>query len=321
MKKMLILVLFPLLPLLSSAQLHFVSEYPTVLENNVNTLTDLPLQPTHKKVDVFFNSEKPKLPYYKIRVTTISGSLTSTYNQLLIKLQKQAMDEGFDGLLMLNIVQINDPYYNSVHPLEFSNYLYLNAVGIKYKYNMTYVENIVKSATLELSNPSKTYQINFQMNGQFSDTVYSAGQAYYLQNVSLFNKADQFLTYKYERDADGVIIQPDNAKMVTDSGNIRYIPSLNGTELNLVNIKLPYGLYTVERNYAVSYVSIQPKEKPVTRLLFTGRKNLPYCKDVYNYDDRNRCTGFTRYDSKTNEQILKVKYNFFSMEDLPKAEN
>jgi hypothetical protein len=45
-------------------------------DNSANTLTDLPLFPHNHKVDIFFNGEKPKEEYYRVRITEVSGSAT-----------------------------------------------------------------------------------------------------------------------------------------------------------------------------------------------------------------------------------------------------
>jgi hypothetical protein len=321
MKKIMTLIFFPLLPFLSNAQLHFVSEYDaTGQKTGENTLTDLPLVSHNRKVDVYFNQERPKVPFYKIRVISLAGSVTSSYNHLLSQLQDKAMKEGFDGLLMLDIKQVTDPYYNYfLHHDDFVNFQNLHAIGIKYKTNMDYVDTIIKSATIELSHPLKTYQVNFNMNGLFSDTLYTEGHSYYLQNISLFNKADLFLRHQRISSPEEGFSATDEAKMNTDSGIIRYTASYQGSELGPVNIKLPGSNPRSERIYAVSYGRQQGK--PVTRWVFKGRKKQPYFKDVYSYDEKNRCSGFIRYDLKTNAELLKVKYDFFTRDDLPLAED
>lgn len=322
MKNTIILLLLPLFPLISNAQLRFISEYATGTSISQNTLTDVPLTPGNKKVDVYFNSDKPKVPYYKIRVTNISGPVTSDYNQLLLGLQNKAMAEGFDGLLMMDLKQISNPYYNFLlNQQAYNDFQNLYAIGIKYKANMEYVDTIVKSAEVEFTNPAKTYSVNFRLNGLYNDSLITEQHTYYSQNILLFNRADLFIKYLHQTYPGGLFEEPSPVKLPTDSGAIKYSASLDHSELNLVNIKLPSSDEPkVERNYSATY-DMQKDGKIITRWLFKGRKKRPYYKDVYTYDDRNRCTGFTRYDSKTNEQTLNVKYTFFSMEDLPQAEN
>ncbi len=88
-----------------AAQYQFYSEIDRSYANDKNTLTDIPLLPDGKKnVDVFFNNEVPKEPYYKVRIIEVSSAYTD-YNRLLAALKEKAANEGFDAIQLLSKTQ------------------------------------------------------------------------------------------------------------------------------------------------------------------------------------------------------------------------
>ncbi len=115
-----------------------------------HTLTDVPLVAHSRKIQVFFNDEKPQQAYYKVKVIDITGTATTTCNQMLASLQQKAQSEGLDALKIL-AVQKSPVYLNSgvaVSGSAISNAQTLYAVGLKYPANMSYVDTIIKSASI-----------------------------------------------------------------------------------------------------------------------------------------------------------------------------
>ncbi len=325
-----------------TAQYHFYSEDDRAYANDRNTLTDIPLLPdSNKKVDVFFNDESPQQAYYKVRIIEVSTSY-SDYNRLLALLKQKAAGEGFDAIKLLgktqSLVQDNslgtavvngvvggvvegltdgrgrrdDDHYHA--PLI--NIQSLSAIGIKYKARINYIDSVVKTATIHFPGKDIFYKVDFNLSGLFPDAEHTDARDYYLKNISVFKNADLLFKAFEQSNFQKVVAEPVNGKMKTDSGYIKYLAYSEPQAL--VRINLPSGQFPSIKKYFVSYKmknNYQPSER-----IISYRKKRPLYKDVYLYDDGNRCYGFVRYDVKSGNELLKVQYDFFTVEDLPKAE-
>jgi hypothetical protein len=310
-------------------------------DNSANTLTDLPLIPHNHKVDIFFNGEKPKEEYYRVRITEVSGS--ATYNELLNAIQQNAKQIGFDALMILG----KDEYVRSDNSVGSAiiagtiagiagdkDYRYhpslitgqtLTAVGLKYKMNMQYVDTIVKTAYILLKDSINTkYELSFLMNGTFREKIFSSASDFYLRNISLFKKADVYATnnnfntnqYPGSNNYSNIV----SAKTETDSGVIKYAATfINESMLQKVDIRMPASVFFKSiKKYGILYAFDNGVISK--RDIRQGRKDDPLYADIYTYDDKKRCTGFVRYLAKTNDEVFRVIYDFYSMNDLPAAE-
>lgn len=189
-----------------------------------HTLTDVPLRPHSRKIDVFFSGEKPKQPYYKIKILDVTNGLITNYNMLLERLQEKAQLEGLDALMLLDVgrtpVYAGGAYVG--HHIYNAQTMY--AVGLKYPSNMQYVDTIVKRAEISIFHngvEETLHQVGFDMNGYFSDTLMRLSNDYYLRNIGLFQKADYF-TIRQPIGYTGLLLKHDKKWMATDSGEIRY---------------------------------------------------------------------------------------------------
>jgi hypothetical protein len=107
------------------------------------------------------------------------------------------------------------------------------------------------------------------------------------------------------------------AKLKIDIGNIKYTATYaTAININDVEIKVPESVHN--RLFNVKYEV--DKETIKKRFVYLGRKKTPLYTDIYNYDDEQKLIGFVRYDSKTNQEIFKLSYQFFDVTDLPKPE-
>jgi hypothetical protein len=314
---------------------------------SANAFINLPLQPHQKNVDIFFNCDKPKQPFYNIKVIDVQGG--NSYQELLNKMQETARNEGFDGMIILGksnyltqdnrattaiisglaqgtaaaIAGKNDDDYRHYDP-AFTSVNVLSAIGIKYKNNMQYVDRIVKRAFVQLKDASnKVDTVNFTLNSELiKDNSY--GIRFYEENVRLFDVCDYYSTHKMPESATrnyneaefSTTIKVDNP---FSDGNIRYkVFYANDSTLNKVQIRIPSNdAQTDAKIYDVVYDL--NKDKTINkRFVRLGRKVELLFTDSYQYGTNNRCTGFTRYDEKAKAVVLQVNFEYFTVNDLPK---
>lgn len=288
-----------------------------------HTLSDIPLLSHPRKVDVFFNGEKPKQAYYKVKILDVTAGTIANYNELLKRLQEKAQGEGLDGLMILDIKQA--PVYAGIHTAygtQIYNAQTLYAVGLKYRSNLQYVDTIMKTAeisTFRNGVEDAHYQLEFDMNGYLSDSLMLPSDAYYLKQVDLFQKANAFITHMPPTNYDGQLLDNDVKWMKTDTGEVRY-KALYDDQANLasVEIRLPAGDAAFRRVFY--YVQYWFKSgHPVERTITLGRKHIPLYHDELTYDQSNRLTQLVRYDA-SKQKIMQVSYRFYTMDDLPVPE-
>lgn len=319
----------------TNAQLKFISE-AVQIDSSENTFINIPLQTNSKKVDVYINTDKPSLAYYKVKLLEVNGT-NENANSLLLKLKLQAQELGFDGVIVLGINQY--PYFNQnvvntysqtsdifrnldiYYRDHLTNKQSITAVGLKYKNNMQYVKKIIKKASIKLNDETKTeYNVFFQLNGTFSSINSRDANDFYLRQISLFKFSDYFLTEQknFEQTiTDNNLIV--TSKLVTDSVNIHYTANYNESlKLQNVGIRIPVPNTFKANQYTVSY-NIDSSGLIAKRFIFEGKKKVLLYTDVYLNDSNKRNYCVTRFDS-ANKEIFSVKFDFFKESDLPKTE-
>ena len=322
------------------AQYRFYAENDRSYENNQNTLTSLPLKPdSNKKVDVYLGEELPMQAFYKVRVIEVS-STSGSYNKLLSGLKQKAANEGFDAIRLLgkseSLVQDNsfgtavvtgvaagvtdwatgENHYTG-SPLV--NVHTLSAIGMKYKSQLNYIDTVVKSASMTFANSTSLYKIDFNLGGTFADGGDNDAKDYYLKNISLFKNADKIFRQYLSHNNHIAVPEPVTGVMKTDSGAVKYLAYVDAVMHDvLVRINLPSTQFPSIKKYFVSYT--RRDDNTIGERIIFYRKRHPLFKDVYSYDERNRCTGFVRYNADNNKELFKIDYTFFSQDDLPESE-
>ncbi|MBN8836543.1 MAG: hypothetical protein J0I09_04755 [Sphingobacteriia bacterium] len=321
------------------AQHKFVTEADRK-DTALNTFTNIPIQSTSGKIDVFMESDKPKADYYRVRLLEVSGAQSE--NELLMRLKDQAQILGFDAIQIVSSKNFNYLRYgtgsvitqgvvnsalgnkNAPYYPDLAVGQSLTAIAIKYKSNMGYVNKQCKSAKLQINDSAQTrLEIDFTLNNTFAKSNSVFTNNYWLKNISLFKTADVFVTAAHDflKDADDEYLNV-TGKIETDSGNIRYkCHYYNNFDVKYIEIKIPNTQGNIEPHiYNITY------EKDAAglitkRYISSGRKRIKMYVDVYNYDELKRCSGFTRFDAKTNKIILTTEFNFYSIDDLPPTDN
>ena len=303
---------------------------------NSNTFSDIPIKPTSNKVDVFLSGEYPTQDYYKVRVLEVTGS--NSYNDLLANLKTLALQLGFDAVQVLSRTEYQTQdnsvgtaitkglvsglvgNKNADYRAPIINQQRLSAIAIKYKSNMDYVNNIVKHASITLHDSSRTvYNLSFSLNGTALETSNNKDSRFYLTNISLFKFADFFTQHHATSSSDDWESKTSTGKLETDSGTIKYKAYyINDSLVEKVQIKMPSSeqyesvkLYTISYDFNASTIT--------KRSIKVGRHSELVFADVYEYDSKMNCIGFTRYNAKTNQEVFKVNYDYFHTNDLPEA--
>lgn len=315
---------------------------------SANAFINLPLQPHKKSVDIFFNCDKPKQPFYNIKVIDVQGG--NSYQDLLNKMQEAARNEGFDGVIILGkstsltqdnrattaiisglaqgtaaaIAGKNDNDYRHYDP-AFTSVNVLSAIGIKYKNNMKYVDRIVKRTIVQHKDLSKIETINFSLNSEVINNNSSAVN-FYKDKIKLFDVCNYYATHKMPENATrnyneaefSTTIKVDNP---FGDGNMRYkLIYSSDSILQKIQIRIPSNdAQTDAKIYDVVYDF--NKDKTINkRYVRLGRKAELLFTDNYQYDLDKRCTSFTRYDEKAKAAVLQVNFDYFTMNDLPRID-
>jgi hypothetical protein len=279
-----------------------------------NAFINLPLQPHKRNVDIFFNSDKPKQPYYNIRVIDVSGS--NVYQDLLNAIQEKARNEGLDGLIILGKENYNTYYGHISYSVNK-----LSAIGVKYKNNMQYVNHIVKKAVILHNDSLQVDTIHFNLNSKIIANNNPSAISLYEDSIKLFYLCDYYATHKmpsnalknYDETTFSTTIKADNP-----FGNARYkILYTSDSVLFKVQIKTHPNDEQIEgKIYDIIY-DLNKDNTINKRYVRQGRKAEPLFIDSYQYDADKHFIGFSRYDEKAKRKSLQVNFTYFTMNDLP----
>lgn len=139
---------------------------PYTSANQVKSITDIPLKASTENIDCFFNNQIPAKPFYRVKITEVTGNANASYDELIISLKNRAKQEGLDGVLIVDKKQENT-YENlnkkitvrdtsvNYYTQMANPYQKLTAIGIKYIENINYLDTIVKSTSFKFGNNNK----------------------------------------------------------------------------------------------------------------------------------------------------------------------
>ena len=343
MKILFTLIVFLLCYQLVTAQYWFNSAGNLIVASEPNPFHDLPLKPHQNKVDVYLNGEKPTVPYYKIRLLQLSGA--ANYNNLLASMQQFAQNEGFDGLMLMEksnyVYQDNrvgtiitsgviaglTGNKNAEYEPPLLNGQTLSCLGLKYRSRIGYVDTIVKTVHITINDAEKTeYDLAFTMNGDWVNQNDMDACKFYEKEIGLFKTSDYFLMHPITSFAEGIDVNDTryantNAKMETDTGIVKITAAYNSSyELQKVDIKMPGSGYKDSPHFLQVRYDTNDWGGITKRVIMQGIKLNPYLMDLFSYDEKNRNTGFIRYDSRNQKELFRVAYSFYSLNDLPECD-
>ncbi|NOT92903.1 hypothetical protein [Ferruginibacter sp.] len=320
-----------LYPLLIAAFLFSCSSYlPYSSANQVKSITDIPLKASTANIDCFFNNQIPAKPFYRVKITEVTGDANASYDELIISIKNKAKQEGLDGVLILDKKQEN-AYENLNQKINVRDtsvnyytqlakpYQKLTAIGIKYIDNINYLDTIVKATSFEFGNNNTkgNSTAKFDFYGNQTGRSNSEFDTWYVDSIEPFEIDKHLLLavkgWQYKTiDASsseiiafkkqvGDVVKIDVKRDYNDANkfSFQFLSSLVGKPIKY--------LLKLEKN---------AQGKIVKKTLY--KKNIIiWVEDIF-YTN-NAIAGYKRYRfNKGKEEIIFSASNqYFSVKDLP----
>jgi len=297
------------------------------------SITNIPLVPHHNNVDVYFNSDQPAQPYYKVKVIEATGLSNASFDALLISLKQQAAAEGLDGLLILEKQQaveynnisesrtVKDTTIN-IQRQEANAYQTISAVGLKYVSNIAYMDTIVKSTIIDSydgDGHARKLYVPFDYYGKrLNDTEKYAAQ-FYADFIEPFDiqkhDAASIAGWEYSYDEFNKVFSfrmSDMQQVVASA----IVERSNNGRINAVHYKIKDPVS--QRNIRYTLLCVYNSSgQLIEKRLFDKDKLLWLEKINYNI---NTITRYSRFSiaGETERLIFKADNYFYTQTDLPK---
>lgn len=323
--------IYPLL--LFSAFLFSSSTYlPYSSTNQVKSITDIPLKASTENIDCFFNNQIPTKPFYRVKITEVTGDANASYDELIISIKNKAKQEGLDGVLILDKQQEN-AYENLNQKINVRDtsttyytqlakpYQKLTAIGIKYIDNINYLDTIVKSTNFELGKNNKNVNstANFDFYGNRIEGSNLEFNNWYTDSVEPF-EIDKHLLLSVKGWQYKTIDASSSEVMAFKKETGDIIKAEVKRDFNDVN-KFSCNLFSngpINRpDKYVLKLEKNTRGKIVKKTLY--KKNvIIWVEDIF-YTN-NAIAGYKRYRfNEGKEEIIFIASNqYFSVSDLPK---
>ncbi|WP_153797906.1 hypothetical protein [Foetidibacter luteolus] len=314
-----ILYLFPLLFLISCE--NYLPHYAVATAKN--SLSDIPVKPHTRPVDIFFNNEGPKEPYYRIKMVEVTGRLSATLDEMILALKEKAKAEGIDAVLVDNPgkqanSQVSVPFGEGI-----MSYQKLVGIGLRYKHTIDYMDQLVKRQSVTVWDENETalknFDIDFDMSGNcitnneavrqyfnYNLYPYDAGDIHYVPQNGWGYNLDTFL---HQLISKRMVITLDYAL------TCNYTYDDRGT-LREIKIKKPDTDYSVPAKQVMKIFynadgSIERKE------LFEKKERKWIEQPVYFMSGKlMKVERFTFINGK-KKMLAKSDFTYYSNDDLP----
>ncbi len=129
-------------------------------------------------MDIFFNDEKPKEPFYKIKIVEATAAPGTSMDALLLQLKKTAQEEGIDAILL------GDPGKQAANVVSyptsngFVSYQKLAGIGLRYRRTIDYMDTILMEQSVSLWSNDNAEPKLFTMKYDFYGKNLSLGDAF-----------------------------------------------------------------------------------------------------------------------------------------------
>ncbi|QHT71064.1 hypothetical protein GXP67_32640 [Rhodocytophaga rosea] len=286
-------------------------------------LVNIPLVPHTNEVELYFTNELPaNKAYYEVIGLSAEGG--TDYNALLLQLKKQAKQAGVDAVIHINNTNAT---YTSSDGGQYSTQV-VKGVGIKYRDNMSHIEQYIKSKKVfklsDSGNSVLIYEAPFDMLGhelkkdRKPDPLYTR----FVRDFSFDYLLYETDRWAYSMDEKRRVLQRNHYAdpYLNNSDFTCYFEYKSNDELESIQIKYPsnrkQNVY-VELEYA-------SKDKVSAKNIYAkyNKKNLLYVEKL-EYDAQNRISQTTLYKVEAGKQIpfLQTNYSYYTMDDLPPLKN
>jgi hypothetical protein len=300
---------------------HLLTSCMVYQYREVPQLTNIPLVPHNQEVELYFGDELPEnKAYYEVLGLSAGGG--SDYNAMLLQLKNQANQAGVDAIIHISDFQetyVAEGGQYNVHTVK--------GIGIKYRDNLTYIDEYIKSKkTYDLSGantgaPTLVYEAPFHMLGHEITNAYKRNDTYirYVRDLSFDYLLYETINWAYRTDNQGRVIERQ----------YRTIPTKPQADLlcrftytfveDVETITIVYPANPQQNVYMeLSYTSDSKVDEKLIYDKAGNKKKLLYVEKL-DYDQLNRIAQTTLYKVEQGKQVpfLQTIYTYYTMDDLP----
>lgn len=280
-----------------------------------NVFTKIPTPPHKHEVDVFFTHELPvKEPHFRTTMVEVQGG--NSYNELILRLKEKAQLLGVDGVIIIE-----------------KDVDYLAGIGIKYNKNISKIFdtlNVIKKISIiPIDTKTISGDILFNIDGKLKEGQQNGLVGYFIENV--FNYDFKFLVedksaqWKESTDIYGRIGERKLYRTFSEYGYptdkqkvVRFdYDDKSGKLLSLsINDKEDNGTDEWRKE---KLVPIYDEKGNLTELKVYWKSVLVRHQKLY-YDTRKRLimADWSRFEKGIQVPFLRVDYQYYQMDDLPK---
>ncbi len=317
------LLLLLLLCYLISCSVYTPGQY---LVPQINSLSTIPLRPHTNDVDVYFDTEKPTKPYYRVKMVEVQGDPLLSSDQMLSRLKERAKKEGIDGLIIKDLS--NQANNTTTLPSGDGVIVYqkLVALGVKYKERIDYMDQILKEQIVKLwpddNSEPKIFSINFDLNGQLLPFKDAFGKRFF--NYEIYPFEDENTNYAplkdWEYHLDTLNMFFSKRMMQNNTAVIHSKFKLIGTTASIKTMRIGSDniyKYELERIYVNR--NALPSERKLRK---ATAKNYEWVEEIL-YRANGLPDKIKRYRIINGRKVLyfEIENAYHSNSDLPVTDN
>ncbi len=233
----------------------------------LSQFTSIPIKPSVEKVKVIFPGEKiPDEAYIKVDVIDAFGRAQTSTQNMITRLQDQAMTKGMDAIIIISKDNISEVFQDEDCDDYTVTTQKLSALGIKFVKNITYLDQCIKSGSIILWDENKNDFVEkskFKADWKGNLLGVESGDKFYYN--FLYNFSLQHLAY--ERNSNWTFLVNSSSPAEKIIRRSKRDPSRRQPFAKEVKLKEVYG--------KVMFAEV----KSYYNQLFSGKINFQYDKE------------------------------------------
>jgi hypothetical protein len=305
-------------------------------QQDTGKLMTYPVIPHKNEVEVYFNNEKPKdTAYLKLRVIDMYGGIYTSTGAMIEAMKKEAQKYGVDAILLLDDKAITEAtttstgilWYRNPSYITYENRRFMCALGIKYKRNISQVDNYIRKQQIELyDSTTKTYKpildIELELDGSAKKTkeIVPKTVLYYDNFIKKYSLS--WLIYDKSADWQTTSLtepeySPFELVRVYAANNwdkkLKVTYNYNGLkQIEKVRIKSPE-----KKPQFLKYMYLNKKTQKLSSLTVVENDKTIY-KQVFEYDENQKLQTSLFYKIEEGKEIpfLKINYIYYQKSDF-----
>jgi hypothetical protein len=331
-------VIFKFVSLLFVMQLLSACMYHYFPQQDTGKLMTYPIIPHKNEVEVYFGNEKPTdTAYLKLRVIDMYGGIYTSTGAMIEAMKKEAQKYGVDAILLLDDKAITEATTTSTGILwnraqsytQYENRRFMCALGIKYKRNISQVDNYIRKQQIALyDSATQTYKaildVELELDGnakKMKEIVPKTALYYdnFIKKYSLswliYDKSADWQTTSYDENINQKS-QFDLVRVYSRDNwdkKLKVSYNYNGLQqIEKVRIKSPE-----KKPQFLKYVYLNPKTQKLNSLTVVENDKTIY-KQVFEYDENQKLQHSLFYKIEEGKEIpfLKVTYIYYQKSDF-----